>query len=69
MNPEFWNIFPVSSREFSGRIPVGIVPSPVGYIKFSKATWTDNPLILKFKLQSTKQSLQEISTLDFLSSL
>jgi hypothetical protein len=33
MNPEFWNIFPVSSRGFSGRIPVGIVPSPVGHGK------------------------------------
>ncbi len=32
MNPEFWNIFPVSSRGFSGRIPVGIVPSPIGYL-------------------------------------
>ncbi len=29
MNPEFWNIFPVSSRGFSGWIPVGIVPSPI----------------------------------------
>jgi hypothetical protein len=31
MNPEFRNIFPVSSRGFSGRVPVGIVPSPIGY--------------------------------------
>ncbi len=30
MNPEFWNIFLVSSRGFFGRIPVGIVPSPIG---------------------------------------
>ncbi len=30
MKPEFWNIFFVSSREFSGWIPFGIVPSPVG---------------------------------------
>jgi hypothetical protein len=30
MNLEFWKIFPVSSRGFSGRISVGIVPSPVG---------------------------------------
>jgi hypothetical protein len=33
MNPEFRNIFPVSSRGFSGQIPVGIVPSPVGLIE------------------------------------
>jgi hypothetical protein len=31
MNPGFWNIFPVSSRGFSGRISVGIVPSSVRY--------------------------------------
>jgi hypothetical protein len=37
MNPAFWNIFPGSSRGFSGRIPVGIVPSPIGY-KFD-STW------------------------------
>jgi hypothetical protein len=30
MNLEFWNIFPVSSRGFFGRIPVGIVASPIG---------------------------------------
>jgi hypothetical protein len=30
INPEFWNIFPVSSRGFSGRILVGIVPSLIG---------------------------------------
>jgi hypothetical protein len=30
MNPEFRNIFPVSSRGFSRRIQVGIVPSPIG---------------------------------------
>ncbi len=31
MNREFWNIFPSSSHEFSGRIPFGIVPIPIGY--------------------------------------
>jgi hypothetical protein len=31
MNREFWNIFSVSSRGFFGWIPVGIVPSPIGY--------------------------------------
>jgi hypothetical protein len=30
MNPEFWNIFPVSSRGFSGRILVEIVSIPIG---------------------------------------
>ncbi len=29
MNPEFWNIFPVSLQGISGRISVGIVPSPI----------------------------------------
>ncbi len=31
MNPEFWNVFPVSSRGLSGRILVGIIPIPIGY--------------------------------------
>ncbi len=30
MNPEFSNIFSVSSRGFSGQFPVGIVPSSIG---------------------------------------
>jgi hypothetical protein len=36
MNSEFWNIFQVSIRGFSGQIPVGIVPSPVGYLGYLK---------------------------------
>jgi hypothetical protein len=30
MNSEFWNIFQWNSNGFSDRIPIGIVPSPVG---------------------------------------
>jgi hypothetical protein len=30
MNSEFWNIFQWISNGFSDRIPIGIVPSPVG---------------------------------------
>jgi hypothetical protein len=30
MNSEFWNIFQWKSNGFSNRIPIGIVPSPVG---------------------------------------
>jgi hypothetical protein len=30
MNSEFWNIFQWNSIGFSDRIPIGIVPSPVG---------------------------------------
>jgi hypothetical protein len=32
MNSEFWNIFQWNSNGFSNRIPIGIVPSPVGFI-------------------------------------
>jgi hypothetical protein len=32
MNSEFRNIFQGSSHGFSDRIPIGTVPSPVGYI-------------------------------------
>jgi hypothetical protein len=33
MNSEFWNIFQWNSIGFSDRIPIGIVPSPVGLLK------------------------------------
>jgi hypothetical protein len=51
MNSEFWNIFPVSSRGFSGRIPVGIVPSPNGFpssIFSVKLRSSYLPLLLRF---------------------
>jgi hypothetical protein len=31
MNSEFWNIFQWNPNGFSDRIPMGTVPSPVGY--------------------------------------
>jgi hypothetical protein len=33
MNSEFWNIFQWNSSGFSDRIPIGIVPSPVGKVQ------------------------------------
>ncbi len=32
MNSEFWNIFQWKSNGFSDRIPIGIIPSPVGLL-------------------------------------
>ncbi len=34
MNSEFWNIFQWNSIGFSDRIPIGIIPSPVGLETF-----------------------------------
>jgi hypothetical protein len=67
MNPEFWNIFPVSSRGFSGRIPAGIVQNPIGVLneqKYTVTKFTKNTVNLvnfdyKINVKTRKQASRE----------
>jgi hypothetical protein len=61
MNPEFWNIFSMSSRGFSGRIPVGIVPSPIGNLTLSEDLIRDEKQNLRFPCIQWKRKRNFVS--------